>query len=163
MATIRLAKGNEIDAIREFIFAHGVNEWNYLAEDELDPHLAGIGNGETIGLVAEEDGRVVGIATCGQTDEFAGYDSDQESRGYVSEVVVAKDRCGRGIGTLLLNECKRVLRERGMTVIYVERHEENAASAGMMRKAGFQVMEVFDDLARRSTGSRRTAVSRFVC
>jgi len=46
--------------------------------------------------------------------------------------------------------------------LLVDRHEENLASAGMMRKAGFDgVAHLYVDLARRDYGSRKTTVMGF--
>ena len=76
-------------------------------------------------------------------------------------MVVHCDSRGQGIGSRLLEECKERLRALGAERIYVERHEENRASAGMMRKAGFEIIDTFFDPDRRPTGSRNTVVSRF--
>ena len=65
------------------------------------------------------------------------------------------------LGTRLLKAAVSRLLQMGLTEIYVERHEENEGSAGMMRKAGFVVIDVFDDPRRRDVGSRRTSVSRY--
>ena len=51
---------------------------------------------------------------------------------------------------------------RGLHAVYIDRHEENAASAGMMRKAGFTVIDTFDEPAKRPHGSGRTTVCRIV-
>lgn len=42
--------------------------------------------------------------------------------------------------------------------IYIERHEENLASAGMMYKLGFDIVETFYDPEKRDHGSRNTAI-----
>lgn len=162
---IRSAQATEIAALKEFIFLHGVNPWNYLSDDELSSHLDAIRAAEVIALVAEEDGRMLGVATCGTGRRFDRYEDDPSSavlHGIVSEVVVAQEWCSRGIGTELLRQCTIRLRAEGITRIYVERHEENKASAGMMTKAGFQVIDTFHDPDRRSSGSLQTSVSRFV-
>jgi hypothetical protein len=43
-------------------------------------------------------------------------------------------------------------------MLLIDRHEENLASAGMMRKAGFTELRTFVDLQRRDYGSRKTTV-----
>ena len=56
----RDARADEIETIRAFILEQGASEWNYLSPAELDPHLAGLNSGQTIGVVAETrwlDGR----------------------------------------------------------------------------------------------------------
>jgi hypothetical protein len=42
--------------------------------------------------------------------------------------------------------------------VYIERHEENLASAGMMRKASFKLVGTFYDPQKRTAGSRNTSV-----
>ncbi len=159
---LRPAQPDDITAIRAFIFEHGVNEWNYLCAEDLDPHLAGLANGQTLGLIALDGTNLVGIATGGITNSFNRYESAESTivHASVSEVVVATDRCGMGLGSRILQECAARLHGHGAEHIYAERHEENLASAGMMRKAGFEVLDTFRDPERRPTGSRRTSVCR---
>jgi L-amino acid N-acyltransferase YncA len=53
-----------------------------------------------------------------------------------------------------------VLAAQGLKDVYIDRHEENAASAGMMRKGGFVEVDTFAEPARRPHGSGRTTVCR---
>lgn len=73
--------------------------------------------------------------------------------------VVAKSFAGQGLGSRLLTEACNKLRDMRKQRIYVDRHEENLASVGMMRKSGFVEIDTYEDLARRSVASRRTTVS----
>ncbi len=50
------------------------------------------------------------------------------------------------------------LADEGIEDVYIDRHEENLASAGMMRKAGFVELETYADPARRPNGSGRSTV-----
>ena len=150
--------------MKEFLFDHGANPWNYLPKPEIARHLQAIASGKTIGVVAEMDGQLAGFATCGQTSAFSRYEdsaSPNARHGHISEAVVAPETRGKGIGAALLQQCVRQLAKAGITTVYVERHEENKASAAMMRKAGFEIIDTFPDHARRTNGSRRTAVSRY--
>ena len=47
------------------------------------------------------------------------------------------------------------------TALLIDRHEENLASAGMMRKAGFVTLKTYLDLERRDYGSRKTTVMAY--
>jgi hypothetical protein len=49
---------------------------------------------------------------------------------------------------------------QGFVEVFIERHEENPGSAGMMSKAGFVEIDTCHDPARRALGSRRTTVCR---
>jgi L-amino acid N-acyltransferase YncA len=82
-------------------------------------------------------------------------------QGYVSEAVVRRDCVGQGLGTRLLREALIVLSTVGVRAVFIDRHEENLASAGMMRKAGFREVETYADPRRRPHGSGRTTVCCF--
>ncbi|HLD65736.1 MAG TPA: GNAT family N-acetyltransferase, partial [Pseudomonas sp.] len=58
----------------------------------------------------------------------------------------------------LLQAAVAALASQGIRDIYIERHEQNPGSAGMMRKAGFVERSTFDDPQRRAGGSRRTTL-----
>ncbi|HLD85672.1 MAG TPA: hypothetical protein VI968_03890 [archaeon] len=50
----------------------------------------------------------------------------------------------------------------GIKRVYAMRHEENGASARLMEKLGFEIIDTFNDPVKRHSGSRRTAVCRLV-
>ncbi len=79
---------------------------------------------------------------------------------YICEAVIHRDMAGQGLGSRLLRQVVSLLAEQGVHDIYIDRHEENAASAGMMRKAGFVELESYADPQRRPYGSGRTTVCR---
>ena len=64
---------------------------------------------------------------------------------YIKDVVVGKKLAGQGIGTKLLLECFSIAKDNNFDDVYIERHEENLASAGMMKKAGFELVETIYD------------------
>jgi hypothetical protein len=61
----------------------------------------------------------------------------------------------------LLREALAVLSTMGVDTVFIDRHEENLASAGMMRRAGFMELETYADPRRRPHGSGRTTVCCF--
>jgi ribosomal protein S18 acetylase RimI-like enzyme len=144
---IRDAASADIAAIRALIFTHGANEWNHLPEASVTAHLDAIATGATLGIVSEENGALKGFCT---------YRPD----GFICEAAVHRASAGKGLGTRLLLAAAARLFALGVEEVRADRHEENAASAGMMRKAGFEVISVYDDPGRRPTGSRRTALCR---
>ena len=77
---------------------------------------------------------------------------------YVAEVVVHNKWASRGIGTSLLNEVAFIAQTLSVEQLLVDRHEQNAASAGMMNKAGFIEIDCFLDPERRNAGSRKTCI-----
>jgi L-amino acid N-acyltransferase YncA len=74
---------------------------------------------------------------------------------------VRRDRVGQGLGTRLLREALASLSSRGVSSVFIDRHEENLASAGMMRRAGFVEVDTYADFQRRPHGSGRTTVCCF--
>lgn len=163
--TVRLAEAADIPAMKVFIFEHGSNQWNYLPEAEVGMHLAGIAEGKVQAVVAEASGKLAGFVTFMRAQSMARYrpqDSVAHQHGYICEAVVHRECAGKGWGSTLLRAAIEELGRQGFKEIYIERHEENQASAGMMRKAGFVEIDTFDDPERRSSGSRRTTVCRLI-
>lgn len=163
-AVVVAARVEHLPALEALIFDHGANIWNYLPEDGIRAHLADIARGRDHGLVALRDGDIVGAVTFGLNTDFDRYlpaPLRGTPQGYVSEAVVRRDRVGQGLGTRLLREALAVLSNLGAHRVFIERHEENQASAGMMRRAGFVEIDTYRDPRRRPHGSGRTTVCCF--
>jgi ribosomal protein S18 acetylase RimI-like enzyme len=162
--TIEVASADHLQALQALIFDHGANVWNYLPEDGIREHLQAVVQGRDHGVLALQDGQLLGAVTFGLSTDFDAYlpaHSRGTPQGYVSEAVVRRERTGQGLGTRLLREALALLSTMGVEAVFVDRHEENAASAGMMRKAGFTEVETYADPRRRPHGSGRTTVCRF--
>jgi ribosomal protein S18 acetylase RimI-like enzyme len=151
-------------ALTDLIFDHGANVWNYLPEDGIREHLDHVVQGRDHGVLALQDGQLLGAVTFGLSTDFDAYlpaHSRGTPQGYVSEAVVRRERTGQGLGTRLLREALAVLSTMGVDTVFIDRHDENRASAGMMRRAGFVELETYADPRRRPYGSGRTTVCRF--
>jgi ribosomal protein S18 acetylase RimI-like enzyme len=162
--SIVAARAVHLPALQALIFEHGANIWNYLPEDGIRAHLDDIAQGRAHGVLALQDGHILGAVTFGLSTDFERYLPPQTRgtpQGYVSEAVVRRDRVGQGLGTRLLREALASLSSRGVSSVFIDRHEENLASAGMMRRAGFVELDTYADLRRRPHGSGRTTVCRF--
>ena len=158
---IRLAVAGpqDLTALQALIFDHGANIWNYLPEVGIREHLEDIAQGRAHGVLALEEGQLIGAVTFGLSTDFDYYLPEQvrgTPQGYVSEAVVRRDRTGQGWGTRLLRHALAELSKLGADVGFIDRHEENLASAGMMRRAGFVEIETYADPRRRPHGSGRT-------
>jgi len=81
---------------------------------------------------------------------------------YLAEAVTHHDYRGENIGPDCAQMAIEDMVSQGVNRIYVIRHEENAASARLMEKTGFEVVDTFYDPVRRQTGTRRTTVCRLV-
>jgi ribosomal protein S18 acetylase RimI-like enzyme len=162
---VREAHAGDVEDMTAFIFMHGPNQWNHLPEEDVGAHIAAIADGKTGAVLAEIEGRLAGFVTFTASRSMTRYQSRENighRHGYVCEAVVHRDHAGKGIGAQLLRRVVAALAANGHTEIYIERHEENLASAGMMRKAGFIEIDTFDDPVRRTSGSRRTTVCRLM-
>ena len=162
--SIVAARAVHLPALQALIFEHGANIWNYLPEDGIRAHLDDIAQGRAHGVLALQDGHILGAVTFGLSTDFERYLPPQTRgtpQGYVSEAVVRRDRVGQGLGTRLLREALASLSSRGVSSVFIDRHEENLASAGMMRRAGFVELDTYADLRRRPHGSGRTTVCCF--
>ncbi len=162
---LRNALSTDVPVMRTFIFEHGANQWNFLPEDGVAAHLADIENGATQAVLGILDGELAGFVTFMASSALSRYQTGagkESGHGYICEAVVHRAHAGKGIGMRLLQEAVAQLAAQGFKEIFIERHEENLASAGMMRKAGFVEIDVFDDPERRVSGSRRTSVCKFV-
>ena len=161
--TIRSAQTDDIAELTALLLAHGPNPWNYLPEDEVRAHLQSIADGAVEAVLAQRGEQIVGVVSYVQTHHFADHQPTSridEPQGYICEAVIHRDMAGQGLGSTLLEKAVARLGEKGLVDIYIDRHEENAASAGMMRKAGFSELHTYADPERRPNGSRRTTICR---
>ena len=160
---IHIASPSDIDGIRRLVLDHGTTQWNFFPREDLEEHLANIASGTDHALLAFDRGMLVGMVSFTVGNFYSKYESEtskQEPTGYIVEALIHSDFTKRGIGTQLLERAKAELVESGVSSIYAKRHEENRASEALMRKTGFQLIDVFPD-PRRTSGSCRTAIERF--
>jgi len=164
MFDFRNAPYDELDSLKNFLFEHGSNPWNYLPEAGIDNTFSLIANNRGEALVACEGETIIGLAIffypSDLPENFKQYAQSEPSI-YVAEIVVHSDHSGRGIGSQLLSEIIAKSPNFNATKVLLDRHEENAPSAGMMRKAGFVEICTYKDLDRRHSGSRKTTVLGF--
>jgi ribosomal protein S18 acetylase RimI-like enzyme len=133
------------EAYREFVRPEDPAAW-----DEYLARIADVSSraGRTTILVAVEDGRVLGSATLelsGRTDAVA--DPLPPGEAQVRMLGVDPSARGRGIGRLLMNECLRLARARGKTVLTLNTTRRMVAARGMYEAMGFVrgADEVFPD------------------
>jgi len=160
---IRLASAEDAERLCAFIFEHGPNPWNHLPPAAVTAHLQGITAGAVEAVLAERAGALAGFVSFQTSSDFARYQAAERrdlAHGYICEAVVHRDMAGQGLGSRLLRRAVERLAAQGLADIYIDRHEENAGSAGMMRKAGFVEIDTYADPERRPHGSRRTTVCR---
>jgi len=161
MIKVRIAEPNELETLQTFLISQGANQWNYLPEDGVKEQFQRIRQGVDQCLVAASNEHTIGIAIYRQSGDaptiFDGY-VGVNNMVYVAEVTVHAQWGGQGIGSTLLEHIATAAKEQGVDGLIIDRHEQNLASAGMMRKAGFVEVDCFLDLKRRHTGSRKTTI-----
>lgn len=159
---IHSRKLNEADfqAMKDLLLKEGPNDWNYITNESIAHQFELINQGKALAVLAE-DTSIVGFAVliikeaCPAKLSRHGALSDIA---YINDVVVASSQSGKGLGSRLLKESIKIAGNNKCSNVYIERHEENLASASMMRKAGFNLVETFYDPEKRSTGSKNTSV-----
>jgi ribosomal protein S18 acetylase RimI-like enzyme len=82
-------------------------------------------------LVAEEEDRVVGFASCGRER-----DGDQEYEGELYAIYLLREAQGRGHGRALVEATVAALAIRGMTSMVVWVLRDNAAARGFYERLG---------------------------
>ena len=161
MIEFRQAALDELDYLKAFLFEHGANPWNHLPEEGINNTFSLITNNQGEALVACKGETIIGLAiffySSALPESFQQF-AQSQSAIYIAEVVVHSDYSGHGIGSQLLREVIAMAPRHNATKVLLDRHEENAPSAGMMRKAGFVEVCTFEDLQRRHSGSRNTTV-----
>lgn len=159
---IHARKLNEADfqAMRKLLLKEGPNDWNYITDESIDHQFKLIAEESAIAVLAE-DNKIVGFAVLMIKDvcpsKLSSFD-DLSTIAYINDVVVSSSQAGKGLGSQLLKEAVNLAGCKGCEKVYIERHEENLASAGMMRKAGFELVETFYDPDKRTVGSKNTSV-----
>ncbi|WP_220460656.1 MULTISPECIES: GNAT family N-acetyltransferase [unclassified Colwellia] len=159
---IHSRKLNEADfqAMKVLLLKEGPNDWNYITDESMVHQFQLINQGKAVAVLAE-DTNIVGFAVLiikeacpAKLSKYAVL----SDIAYINDVVVASSQSGKGLGSQLLKESIKFASDKQCSHIYIERHEENLASAGMMRKAGFNLVETFYDPEKRATGSKNTSV-----
>lgn len=158
---IRPALGADVAALQQLILNDGPNDWNYLPADGVAATLQQLAAGHVQGLLAEQQGKLVGAMLFVCDDPYPQYrpaDIAPAQAAFLIEAVISRDCAGQGLGSRLLLAVCAALREQGCGWLCADRHQENAGSAGMMRKAGLAELGSYPDAERRWSGSRRTSV-----
>ena len=91
---------------------------------------------DSVVLVAEEDGKVLGYAF-GHVDDYD-YPSLRGPAGIVEDILVDPAHRGRGIGKQLLDALLAELTKRGVPRVVLSTAERNGVAQKLFEKAGFR-------------------------
>ncbi|RXE88454.1 GNAT family N-acetyltransferase [Pseudoalteromonas sp. A757] len=153
-----------MDKLKDLLWEFGPNEWNYLTPEGINDEFALVESGSALAIVATKDSEIIGFAVLIDGVASPSYLEkycDLKQMKFVGDVVVSSLHSGQGIATRLLEECVLEARNNNTSNVLIERHEENLASAGMMRKAGFEIVDTFHDPEKRTTGSQNSVILEF--
>jgi len=160
----RKALMTEISELKKLLWKYGPNEWNYLTKEGVDDEFKLVENGTASVHVATFENEIVGFSVLIDGTEAPTYlrkYCSGEDMCFVGDVVVSSEHSGKGIATQLLENCLKEGKSKGAKIVLIERHEENLGSAGMMKKAGFSVVDTFYDPDKREFGSRNSVILAF--
>ncbi|MDK2595366.1 GNAT family N-acetyltransferase [Pseudoalteromonas obscura] len=161
MTHYRKANLSELPNLKTLLWKHGPNEWNYLTPAGVDDEFALIECARADAVVALEADEIVGMAVLidgTSSPDYLNKYANLEHMSFIGDVVVSAEHSGKGIATQLLNHCLDLAKNKGAKSVLIERHEENLASAGMMKKAGFSIVDTFHDPQKRSAGSQNSVI-----
>ena len=150
----------DFEQMKNILFRDGLNEWNYITDESIEQQFQLIRDKRALAVLAEES-EITGFAilifkeAC--PSQLSQY-SNLSTMAYINDVVVNMNYSGKGIGSRLLHKAIELAKKAQCEKVYIARHEENLASAGMMRKASFQIVDSYYDPNKRTTGSRKTSV-----
>jgi len=150
----------DFEQMKNILFRDGLNEWNYITDESIEQQFQLIRDKRALAVLAEES-EITGFAilifkeAC--PSQLSQY-SNLSTMAYINDVVVNMNYSGKGIGSRLLHKAIELAKKAQCEKVYIARHEENLASAGMMRKASFQIVDTYYDPNKRTTGSRNTSV-----
>ena len=159
---IHSRKLNDADfqAMKDLLLKEGSNDWNYITDESIVEQFKLIRQGKALAVLAE-DTSIVGFAVLilkGSCPAKLSKYAVLSDIAYINDVIVASNQSAKGIGSKLLQKAIELAHKEQCEEVYIERHEENLASAGMMRKASFQIVDTFYDPKKRTIGSRNTSV-----
>jgi len=161
MVYYRLAEVNELDDLKSFLFEHATNPWNHLPAEGVDSEFSLVAQQQASALVAVEGNQSVGLVIFYHPSvlpsKYHQYANGNNAI-YIAEAVVHRNYGRQGIGTRLLTLVIERAPSLGASMLIVDRHEQNVASAGMMSKAGFIELCTFVDEPRRNYGSKKTTI-----
>ena len=150
----------DFEQMKNILFRDGLNEWNHITDESIEQQFQLIRDKRALAVLAEES-EITGFAilifkeAC--PSQLSQY-SNLSTMAYINDVVVNMNYSGKGIGSRLLHKAIELAKKAQCEKVYIARHEENLASAGMMRKASFQIVDSYYDPNKRTTGSRKTTV-----
>ncbi len=130
MVVLREAIEDDLEVI------HGIEKTVYPTAWTLNFFRLMLGMTRDLFLVALEKDEIIGY-TVGELKK-TGRKADLKTVGHILNVAVKKDRQGKGVGTLLMDEVEGRIRNMGADLIFLEVRESNTGAQSMYRKRGYR-------------------------
>lgn len=102
-----------------------------------------LGTSKDLFIVAVIDGEVIGY-TVGEIRTM-GLASGNVKVGHVMNVAVMGIHQGKGIGTMLMDEVEKRIRDSSAGIVYLEVRESNAVARSMYRERGYEFVRTAKD------------------
>jgi ribosomal protein S18 acetylase RimI-like enzyme len=142
--TLREIKENEYDLLRDFLYEaifipEGVQPpaRDIIEQPELKLYYEDFGTGKADHcIVADDDGRVVGAAWTRIMNDYGHVDDDTPS----FAISLYKEYRGKGIGTELMRQMQKLLKEKGFKKASLAVQKANYA-VKMYEKVGFKTVD----------------------
>ncbi|MCR5831507.1 MAG: GNAT family N-acetyltransferase [Lachnospiraceae bacterium] len=142
--TLREIKENEYDLLRDFLYEaifipEGVQPpaRDIIEQPELKLYYEDFGTGKADHcIVADDDGRVVGAAWTRIMNDYGHVDDDTPS----FAISLYKEYRGKGIGTELMRQMQKLLKEKGFKEASLAVQKANYA-VKMYEKVGFKTVD----------------------
>jgi ribosomal protein S18 acetylase RimI-like enzyme len=125
--TIRPMRPADYDAVAAVWAAAGLPA-RHTGRDAREPLLKQLEAYPTTYLVAEEDGRIVGVVL----------GTHDHRKGWINRLAVQPDRQRQGIARRLLAACEAALHACGMEIISAMAEDGNEASVKLFESAGYE-------------------------
>jgi ribosomal protein S18 acetylase RimI-like enzyme len=145
--SLRTATAEDRDAVIDLIYALNLFEADLTGDRKRNRAGAVAYYGDLMHRLSQRNGRVVlaeagGVVVAGMgfsLDEDAAYIADDvRHHGTVTDLIVAEDWRGRGVGRMLLREAERLTREAGFKRLTIGVLATNEAAERTYRAFGFE-------------------------
>lgn len=148
---LRVPGAGDADAIHEFALALPENDLLYMRRDiskrpVVDAWLESIADGESLALLAESDGTLIGMS---------GLMMDRKSWSpHVGEirVQIGADARGKGLGRVMIQETFAQAVEQGIEKIIAQMTLDQSAARAVFEEMGFQQEALLRDHVRDRNG-----------
>ncbi len=134
----RSARADDADEIAALWSVANQARGTYIRDGDVDIVRGRIATANTIGTVAEEDGRIVGVAILSPARANAGRGDAIPGLAHLNTVAVMPDRWGQGIARTILGLIVEHAREGGYVQLQLYVDDDNARARRLYERNGWK-------------------------